>query len=308
MKLAEKLVALFVFFALILSSCTCNKIGFNNNRLITANNNEIFLYDPLIYKLGLYDTNAKRWEAIYYEGCLFQTFGWGNDHRYYIVGSEDNSNFDLIKTDGASLRLIASYSVDKDQSMSPFVTDSDNLYYMLETVTDSDYKKKIITLDNEGEMSVVKDLDGMAVMNGVIANGYLFFTTYNKNGTHSVWKDKLDSGTEQQPIDILDGYDTYLLYEYGSDVLFVDNKNNKLYNSNIIISLTHSLDSVYIDEDVNMVAEKYPDVSGHDIIVLSDIITGAVLGRYEDAINYRRNGLSVTIYGNGYIDHLDLKG
>jgi len=157
---------------------------------------------------------------------------------------------------------------------------------------------------------LVANLDGFVVSDGVIAGDFLYFTSFDDK-SRSTRFDVLSinltlDDPRQEPVLIRDDYVTSKLYQYQGQVLYHDLKQQILYNDEITINLDRDTQDIMIDDEVDMLAMKCETPEGPLELVFVDIPTGKVLGTYLNAINYVREGMDITIYGHGFIEHLSL--
>lgn len=273
----------------------------------SLNSNEIFVFNPFNYKLGTYDLDAMEWKEINAQGAFFQGFDWGNVYPYFVVGAQNAYKFCAGKADNASLKF--NYYMDNDvQALTPFAADGNLFLYLIEEVNDETCLKRLITISDEGEAELFANLDGMNVMSGVIAGDYLYFAcSCDGSDYYEVWSLDLTKDLQNRsPVLVRSDYDTFRLYQYKNKLLYIDIEKRILYNDEITINMSRKSDLVFIDDDFNILAEEYTNDDNNLEIAFTDISSGAVLGTYVDAINFTRTGSVITVYGNGYIEHLNL--
>jgi hypothetical protein len=268
----------------------------------------IFLYKPYVYQLGVYNFKLKQWERIDDGQTPVQGFGWGNSYHYFVIGQQYVNSFYAGKATESTLKF--NFMLESQQeALVPFATDGDLFLYMIEEVTENnDFFKKIVTISDDGKTSLIANLDGMPAMGGVIVGHYLYFTCPVQNvDFYEVWRIDLNqSGSQQRPLLVRDDYSSYKIYQYQGKVLFLDSKKQSLYNDDISIKLNHEADLITIDSEFGVIAEMYVTEGSQLELKFTDISSKKVLGTYLNAINFTREGTIITIYGNGFIEHLDL--
>jgi hypothetical protein len=275
---------------------------------MSINANQIFLYKPYEYQLGVYDLELMQWDSIDDGKTPVQGFGWGNVYPYFVVGQQYVNPFYAGKATDHILQF--NFLLENEQeALVPFATNGEVFLYIIEQVTENnDFFKKIVTISDDGKTTLIVNLDGMPVMGGVIAGNYLYFTCpVQDSDFYEVWKVDLSKTDQyQKPILVREDYSSYKIYQFKEKVLFLDSQKRTLYNDEISIKLNHEADSIVIDDEVNLLVEMHPNAEMSLELVFTDILSGSLLGTYKDAINFTREGSIVTIYGNGFIEHLDL--
>lgn len=305
-----KKVLFLLILTMLVSFCSCgnNDTQTESNINYSVSDSEIFLYEPFSYTLGIYDTELFEWQPLKVENSFFQSFLWGNEYPYYVVGGQYKNNFQVGMLDDTSLNFYFSLK-DKNEALAPFATNGELFFYMIEKVTENEYLKKVVTISPEGTTNLVANLDGFPVMDGVIAGKYLYFTCPIKDSDlYEIWCFDLSTGNpNQEPNLICNDYNSYRLYSYRDKLLCIDVSKKILYNDDVIINLYQKSDLVIINEKYDFIAEKYATPEGKLEISFTAIPSGKVLGRYQNAINFSVSDSVITIYGKGFIEYLYLK-
>lgn len=297
-------VSLLLTFFLFLTAC---KQAATYPPNVSVNEAQLFLFQPFSNTLGIYDLESWQWNPIDAQGAFFQGFGWGNEYPYFVVGKQNIHEFQAGKINGSDLRF--NYSLkNKKEALAPFATDGELFLYMIEQVSEDEIVKRVVTISDDGTSELVANLDGLPVMDGVIAGDYLYFTCYNEDTElFEVWSfDLTQNNPEQQPVLIQNDYTSFQLYQYRGKLLFVDFEKQILYNDEFTIKLSQKADLIMIDDEANILVEEY--VTSENLLEISftDILSGKRIGVYQKAINFTRTGFTVTIYGDGFIEQLDL--
>ena len=308
----SKCACAFILVLILFLLCACNSESSQKSNSeyppsVSVNENQIFLYDPFSYSLGIYDLDLMKWTPIEAQNALFQSFDWGNYYPYYVVGQHNKLLFKAGKVEDSSLDFHFSLK-NKAEALAPFATDGETFLYMIERITENDYFKSVVTISDDGKAELVVNLDGMPVMDGVIAGDYLYFTCPIENSDlYEVWKLNLTEKTiGQKPVLVRNDYNTFKIFQYKGQVLYLNIDEKHLYNNEVKINLSQEADEIMVDNEAGFVAEKYVTDSGHLEITFTDILSGKILGTYKNAINFTRDGTVITIYGQGFIEKLDL--
>jgi hypothetical protein len=303
-------IFLVTFLLMVLGLlCSCSQ---NSNEPLTypleisVDEGQIFLYNPFNYRLGIYDLELMRWDEIDEQDAFFQSFDWGNVYPYVVFGQNDRL-FHAGKFTDTKLQFYFTLE-NKQQALTPFAADSNLLLYIIAQGVDEDCVRRIVTISEDGKLKLIADLDGMPVSGGVIAGDFLYFTSYNEDTSLlDVWRINLTKpDTNQKPELIQKNYTSSRLYQYKRQVLFLDLEKQILYSDAITIELSQRADLIMIDDEVNILAEMYVNQDMKLELAFTDISSGQILGTYPGAINFTREGSVITIYGNGFIEELNL--
>ncbi|MDR1927142.1 MAG: hypothetical protein LBQ33_00710 [Oscillospiraceae bacterium] len=273
---------------------------------ISLEKSQIFLVEPFMDRLGIYDLTEMQWEPIVEQDAFFQSFGWGNVYPYIVFGQHFRL-FHAGRIAGSVLEF--NYTLeDKQQSLGPFATNGDLFLYIIEQITKDDYTKRVVTISETGELELVANLGGMGVMGGTIAGDHLYFPCpVDDTDFYEVWRfDLTKNDPYQSPELIRDDYTAYRLYQYKGNIVYLDDKNETLYNDESTIPLGRRVDEIMIDEEVNVLVMQYVTQESGMETIFTDISSGQILGTYPNAINFTREGSVITIYGNGFIEELNL--
>lgn len=298
---------LYTFVFIMICACRNESQQFYPPK-INTNENQIFLFDPFNNMLGIYDVDTQQWHPVDAQGAFFQSFDWGNKSPYYVVGQQHIFPFYVGKISNSSLQF--HYVLEnKNQSLCPFATDGKLFLFLIEEVTEDDYIKRVVTITDNGLVHLIANLDGMPVMEGRIVGDYLYFTCPIDNSDfYNVWKININEhNSDIKPILVRSDYQSFHLYQYQDQLLYLDIENQHLYNDEITINLTKKPDLLMIDDQADIMVEAYVTAENHFVITFIDILTGSILGTYADAINFFRSDSEITIYGNGFIDYLYLQ-
>lgn len=299
-------IILLLIFVMLLNSCDKDSLQkYPPN--VSLNSGQIFLFDPFSYKLGVYDSELMKWNEVDAQGGQFQSFGWGNVYPYFIVGSYNTQKYYAGKTDEATLRYY--YSLGEEGAvLTPFATDGKLFLYIVEQMNVKPCRKRIITISEKGEAETLINLDGFGVMGGVIIGDCLYFVSPHENTEYyNIWSIDLTKDTHnQKPVLIKSDYTDYRLYEYKGKLLYLNLKDKILYNDETNIKLSHESNLIWIDQETDILVEEYVNSENSLEMSITNISTGTVLGAYADAINFRIADSVITVYGNGYIERLDL--
>lgn len=280
---------------------------------ILVNESQVFLHKPFSNRLGIYDLEKMHWESINDQNAMFLSFDFGNVYPYFIFGQQGRL-FHAMKLVDSSLQFNDYTLENTQQAIAPFATDGKRFLYLIEQVIEDSFIKQVITISDGGEIELIANLDGMPVMEGTIAGDYLYFTCSIVNESdnfihYEVWRVNLTlNDPEQSPELIRDDYTTYRIYQYQEQVLFLDLEKQILYNDEITIELSQNAELIMIDEEVNILVEQYINSEMTIELAFTDISSGDFLGTFPDAINFIREGFIITIYGNGFIEYIDLRG
>jgi len=280
---------------------------------ISVDEGQIFLHKPFSNRLGIYNSAEMRWEAISDQDAMFLSFGFGNEYPYFIFGQHGRL-FHAMKIVGSAFRF-AGYTLENtQQALAPFATDGELFLYLAEQVMEDGFIKQVVTISEEGDIALIANLDGMSVMDGVIAGDYLYFTCSivdkgDNSIRYEVWRVNLTRDEpEQHPELIREDYSTYQIYQYQGKVLFLDLDEQVLYNDEVTIDLSQKAELIMIDEKANILVEQYINSESSLELAFTDILSGNLLGTFPNAINFTREGSVITIYGNGFIEYIDLRG
>jgi hypothetical protein len=263
---------------------------------------------PFSLQLGVYDLDRFQWKSIDdadAQDAFFQSFGWGNVYPYFVFGQHGRL-FHAGKIN--EQKLYFNFTLDNEQeSLAPFATDGELFLYMIEQVTEEEFFKKVVTISSDGELKTIANLDGMPVMDGVIAGNYLYFTCpVMDTDAFEVWSiDLTKNDPHQQTTLVREDYHSFKIYQYKGNVLFLDFEKQLLFNDEVTINLSQKSDLIMIDDEVNILAEQYTKDMTLELS-FTDISSGEILGTYPGAINFTREGSVITIYGDGFIEKLDL--
>jgi len=307
-------IVLMVF--VFLYACGQNQIQEDDMALtylpeLSAREEEFFLFRPFVYQLGFYNLELLQWNPIdsdVAQGAFFQGFGWGNIYPYFVFGQHERL-FHAGKI--AESTLNHSFTLEnRKEALTPFATNGELFLYMIEQVTEDDYIKRVVTISNDGKLELIANLDGLPVMDGVIAGNYLYFTCPGENTDFfEIWRINLIlNDPYQQPELIRNEYTTFRIYQYQGQVLFLDLERRILYNDEITIELSQRADLIMVDDEVSILVEMYVNSDMVLEIAFTDISSGEILGTFPGAINFIREGSIITIFGQGFIEHLDLQG
>ena len=271
--------------------------------------------------LGIYDLENMSWtEVDEQQQASMPCFNWGH-HPYFVFGDHGRL-YHAGKIEKSAIQFY--YTLDDTKlTLTPFATDGELFLYLIanslyndtedeliERRANNDWYRRVVTISNDGEVTLVANLDGFVVSDGVIAGDFLYFTSFDDK-SRSTRFDVLSinltlDDPRQEPVLIRDDYVTSKLYQYQGQVLYHDLKQQILYNDEITINLDRDTQDIMIDDEVDMLAMKCETPEGPLELVFVDIPTGKVLGTYLNAINYVREGMDITIYGHGFIEHLSL--
>lgn len=310
MQTIKRIIFLVPIFLFIFILCSCNKDIQNFQQNISISENQLFVYDPFIYKLGVYDLESMEWSEIGVQDTLCLGFDWGNIYPYYTMGNLGIYEYHAGKIIDNSLDFYFSLD-DKNVALVPFATNGTVFYYVVEQMNIEPCKKRIVTISEQGDIETVINLDGVGVMDGIIAGKFLYYTSScdDECGNTNVWKiDISKENDKKQPLLVKKEYNDYKLYEYNDEVLFIDTAKQILYNENIIIKLKQQSTLVWVDDKLNILVEKYVNSESNIEMCITDITTNRILGIYKNAINFDIEKTTIKVYGRGFIEYLNLTG
>lgn len=308
MQIIKRIFLSVLFLLFVIMLCSCGRGDSAYPPTVSLNSNQIFLYDPFTYKLGTYNLDNLEWTEIDTQGALFLSFDWGNTYPYYTVGNAGTHKFYAGKKADEGLQFYFELD-DENMSLVPFATDGKQFYYIAEQMNTNPCKKRILTISETGKAELIYNADGIGIMDGVIADNKLYYTSPCEDGSGNsmVWCLDITSEMQsQRPTLVKDAYSDYKLYVYKDQVMYVDTEKKLLYNDDVRISLTQPSTVIWLDSEAELLVEKYVTPDGNLEMSFTDISKDRVLGTYKDAVNFDVIDSIVYVYGKGFLEHLNL--
>lgn len=286
--------------------CGCNKEQGKSSDLINENTidqytigeNDIFLYNIPVHRLGKYNLTEKRFQILDDTANLFQySFIDGSDYHYYVSGHSVENKFELIREDGNCLSAVQVFG--KETQLFPLAVADEERYYLIQTKSEENLVSEVARFENE-EFNILFSTD-QKIKKGVIIGTILYYTVYHvETDCFYLYQKDLskDGSYELVRKDLVSDE----VYSYKDQLLICDNE--KIFNDQY--EFNDMFYNFFLKDDIHLFQIDIND-SGDMKCYLTNLDTHKVQEESADVINFKIEEDHVVIYAKNEIIHMTLE-
>ena len=294
----KKIYVILVFVLILLFGCGKEQIN-DFYKEICLEENEIFLYNVVDEKIGIYNTEEFTWYPLYEEENTFQ-YVFGNDSKYIVSGNSINNGFVLLRTSEDKKKIQKVFDMNDEKScFFPLATNGEEYYFvMYDDEKSNTIKRNIFTFTEDFKVKNVLKTEQM-ITSGVIVENKLYYTVYSSElKCYKLYAIDLLNGKEAF-FDTSVKLETRDLFCYDNKVCVSD--YNNIYCDQTLIKKEYIN---YIEQ--NYMIQFYANEENNMVCTIININEEKCLGTFLEPLNYEIDNDKIKIYSRTGIYIIEL--
>lgn len=279
-----------------------NNVTYDYFKDITLKDNEVLVYNSYKMQLGIYNTEANKWNPIYNEDNVF-AYRISGDNTLFSIGNSLYNKFSLIKNNNIEIKSFC--DIKASDSIIP-IGKYKNEYYYIYNVDDlnDNINRKIVKYDEKKNKftDILKSTNSL-LSNAVFVKDQLYYTVYiSDKDVFNLYR--IDMKTKQSCLEKED-MATDFIYEYNDELVY-DNGNNQIVSltSEFCYTLTRS-DRVNNIEN-NLFFQIYASEDNDIECLVTDFRTLSEVAKVSKFIGYRVENDILYLYCNGKVEQINI--
>ncbi|MGG7621543.1 hypothetical protein [Bacillus coreaensis] len=294
----KKLLFFISCFSLILSGCSENTSTLEKEKekekvkvIEKDNDNLIQVFNPFINKFISYNTktNLPEEDKSIADKPNTMQYSFNTKSDYYTKGDSYNFHFEIVKLEEGAVKSVYKLENEKTEAIFPLAIDGKDMFFITTDYSNSEEPISTIVKYEDKSLKEYDNAKGNISSNGVIFNGKLHYTVYDKNSnSYSLFSLDYSQYTNEPELvqSNIEGRELFVL----NNKLYVSNDKQIYTNDgdsfnkqgeNFYNTESNTLIHVFYTEGENQLSLKLIDAGTKEEIKIIDNVVGFNLEKGE---------------------------